>query len=450
MINKEKALKVGAKLAGLSDDKIILMTKFTPVPYAEKLMERYKFFYDGNKTFWRYDDKEHLWKMDASIFIKSKLRKDLFGHEQQKKSNADEVVDYIKGVCWDEGNIKSLPLNLIPFKNIMYDLETEEFRDYVPEYFVTNKIPIEIDSKYTDYDMIDYFFEELVGKNNKKILYELFAYCLYRSYPYQKLFILYGGGLNGKSAFLTLLSKFLGDENIASVKPQALTNDKFSGAELFNKLANISPDVPYTELQDTSMLRELTGDDLLTCQQKYKNPFKFKNYSKIIFSANELPRIRDRTFAFNRRIYIILFDKIIKKPIPNIVSNIATPSQLSGLGWKLIKILKELHNNNFTFTNDPSPSEMGILYDELSNSLSKFIKELIIIDTGSSIPKWEFKDRFLGWLSERGLRLWSIGELNHNMRDKFGEGRAKQDIFNKITGQFETKYVHSWEGLAWK
>ena len=456
-MNRDEATQKVMQMAGISKEemhtvceRIVLMSKFSPVPYAERIMAEDKYFYDNYKRLWRYNRQEGIWVDDAELYIKSKLRKQLLGEEQQKKQYVDEIIEYIKGICWNSCKILDPPKTLIPFQNVIYDLEKEDFMEFTDEYFITSKIPIEIDPRFADCEIIDIFLEEIVGKDKKVILYELMAYCLYKSYPYQKFFILYGDGSNGKSAFLKLLIKFLGVSNISSEKPQSLINDRFSAANLYEKLANISPDIPYTELTDSSLIRELTGEDSLTCQKKFKDSFKFFNYAKIIFSANELPQVKDKNYAFNRRIYIILFDKKITNPDPEIIEKIATKSQLSGLAWQLIKILKEMKTRGYKFSLDPDVDEMSKLYEELSSSLVKFLKEHTVKDTTARLIDWEFKQKFEDWCTKKGIRVWRVGEINDFMRNRYRDTRVNQDFYDKEQGKFTPRCVHAWEGLKWK
>lgn len=438
----------GKKRVENYEQRIHLVTRFSPVPYAEKLMKDTRFVYDNRKKLWRYNEEEGIYTDDAELYINSKLRMKLFDEEQQKRHYVGEIIDYIKGVCWTEKDMTTPPKNFIPFKNVMYDIDKDEFVDFSPEYFITNKIPHNIDSKYTECDMVDFFLEELVG-DRKKLLYELMAYCLYRDYPYQKFFILYGDGNNGKSAFLKLMMRFIGHQNYASRKIQEFVTDKYASSDLFGKMMNVSADLPHTELSDSSTVRELTGEDPMTAQEKYKNSFKFFNYAKLIFSANEFPQVRDRTKAFDRRIYIIKFENHMKNPIPNIVDKLSTETEMSGLAWKLVKELKELKTRGFRFSYDPPVKEMAELYDELSNSLIKFLKEQTESDQNSKLPSFELKERFFNWCEEKGLRKWRVSEIHRTMEDKYVKGRMDFDFYDKDRGTLETSRIQAWEGLKW-
>ncbi len=52
-------------------------------------------------------------------------------------------------------------------------------------------------------------------------------------------------------------------------------------------------------------------------QKKVKDPFDFNNYSKLLFSANNIPRIKDRTGAVQRRLIIIPFNAKFSKDDPD-------------------------------------------------------------------------------------------------------------------------------------
>jgi len=455
-VTKQQAQEKALEIAGIEYIQTkpkkpkIYIKDFSPVPFGNKIMEDDKFIFDNNKNLWRFNKKEGIWTDDAELYINSLLRKELMVDEQQKRYYVTEIIEYIKGICWSENDITKPPKHIIAFQNVLYDLNDEDFKEFTHKYFITSKIPVEINAENTDFYVIDSFIEDILGKEQKKIIYELMAYCLYRAYPYQKFFIFYGEGKNGKSALLKLITKFLGAKNVSHVKPQTLSMNRFASAELFGKLANISPDIPYTEINNTDIIRELTGEDKMSCDRKHKNPFDFYNYAKIIFSANELPQIKDRTYAFNRRIYIIKFEKKIENPEPEIVERIATPTQMSGLGWHLIKVLTELKKKSFQMTMNMTEEQMAEQYDELSNRLLKFLKEETERKRDEKIADWELKEKFTEWCDRKGLRVWKVGEINRNMAERFSKTRMNQEFYNKETGKLETKFVHAWEGLKWK
>ena len=89
--------------------------------------------------------------------------------------------------------------------------------------------------------------------------------------PHQSAFILVGDGGNGKSPLLSLLTEFLGPENVSSISLQGLVNHKFAAAELYGERANIYDDLSSDALKRSGQFKMATGGDMLKGENKFKN-----------------------------------------------------------------------------------------------------------------------------------------------------------------------------------
>lgn len=423
----------------------VLLSKFSPKPFAEEIMKRFSFKYDNFKRFWIYDEQSGLWLEDADLFVDKYLRDNLLGDEQQKNNYVNEIISYIRSISWTREIPELLNKNLIAFNNCVVNLDTGDISPLSPNVFITSKVMINLDSKYKECPKIDAFFEKIVGSEKKNILYDLLGYCFLRSYPFQKIFILHGPGQNGKSTYLDLVTRVLGENNISSETPQELATKDFSKGMLWKKFANISSELPYSALGDTNTIKGLCGGDLIKCNRKYKEPFQFKNFAKLIFAGNELPTVNDQTLAWARRLYIIKFDNIIDKPIKNFLDTILTHEELSGLAWKCFQRLMIQKNHNWEFEVSVEPEKMLELYNELSNPLSKFLKEETLEDSEGHIFKYEFRDMFEAWCKQKGYRIWSEVELGKRMKELHEEG--KRSVYD--LGNSSKRYM-AWLGLKWK
>jgi len=412
------AKKIGIQLRSESDKKIVVVEKFSPVHYAKPILEKYHFLLDKYLRFWRYDSDEGIWKEDAETWLKAYLRTNLFGDESQKSHYVKEVIDYIRDISYNPIDFKS-PTNIIAFKNIAVDLNTGQRVQLKPEYYVTNKIPVVLDENIQDCPKIDKFFTEVMGEKNKIILYELVAYTLYRDYPYQKIFYLYGSGANGKSTFLDLLMTFIGEHNVASETPHDLIGSRFSAGNLFNKLANISSDISYELLKNPNKIKMLSGGDYINCERKYQNAFPFKNFAKLIFSTNMLPPTNDKSFAYYRRLYLIEFSKQFtgKNANKNLLAELTTPQELSGLAWKSIEILLQMKARGWSFTIDPEVEEVMEKYEKLSNPVHMFVEENCEDEIDSYIFVSTFYKDFQLWSKNKGLPILGNNEITRAMAE---------------------------------
>lgn len=126
------------------------------------------------------------------------------------------------------------------------------------------------------------------------VVQEVFGYCLYRGYPFRKLFLFLGSEGVGKSVLLKVLFHFLGgEENVSGEEIQKLVNTRFAQYQLYQKLANIYADVPTKPLRKNAYLKMLTGGDLISAEiKRVQDRVKFYNYAKLIFSGNEPPKLK--------------------------------------------------------------------------------------------------------------------------------------------------------------
>ncbi|MGU3439640.1 phage/plasmid primase, P4 family [Bacillus cereus] len=192
-------------------------------------------------------------------------------------------------------------------KNGVFNLETWQLEDFTPEIITRNKIPVAyVHGAY--YEVTDKTFNK-IAVNDKKIraiLEEILGYILFRRNEFAATFILTGDGSNGKSSYLKIIRKLIGSDNASSLDLNEL-DQRFKTAELFGKLANIGDDIGKGYIKESSIFKKLSTGETLNVERKGKDPFDFTNYAKLIFSANEMPRINDFSDGLGRRLQIVPF-----------------------------------------------------------------------------------------------------------------------------------------------
>lgn len=214
------------------------------------------------------------------------------------------VVDWAKLVYEDSLAIYSPSPDLMVYHRIPWDIDTEVLRSKLGR--SREELARDIEQELGELTEV---FKQWVG-DRWLLLYEIVGYTLLAGeYPLNKAIMLVGSGRNGKSTYLGLLTRLLGSHNVVSVKLQDLTNERsrFSLANLYGKLANVFADLPSEALRNTGVFKVLTGEDPVTADRKYRDPITFRNYAKMIYSANELPKVYDMSTAFWRRWLVVEF-----------------------------------------------------------------------------------------------------------------------------------------------
>jgi P4 family phage/plasmid primase-like protien len=408
---------------------------------AEQFIKIQPLYYDAAKLWWIWNFNIKCWELcdetDIMNYISENSEADTISSTEK-----NEILEALKQVSRKNKPLP-IPLTWIQFKNFIYDILTGEKIEVSNKYFVTNPIPWEIGELDTTPKM-DEIFEQWVGAKNVRTLYEIIAYCLLNGYPIHRIFCFIGAGLNGKSKYLELLRKFVGDNNCCSTELDVLIASRFEVTRLHKKLVCQMGETNFGELSKTSLLKKLSGGDLIGFEYKNKNPFEDINKAKIIISTNNLPSTTDKTIGFYRRWMIIDFPNTFSEK-KDILQDIPD-WEYENLCLKSCKILKEVLNVR-EFTNEGTIEERMQKYEERSNFLQEFINTFTREDFNGFITKADFYKKFNGWCKENRHREMSETSVGLSMK-KLGisEGRKHFDwLYDGKGGQ-----ARIWESISWK
>ncbi len=393
--------------------------KFNPRSYSNEILEKYHLKYDMHKRFWIYDNESGIWKEQAELILNSILRKKILGDKDYKRYCVEEIIADLKGLAYYSAVPQEPEPHLIPFNNGIYNVKKDKFTQHSPDYFFINKLPADFNEEHRECPTIDRIFNELVAPEDVITLYEVIAYCFYRAYPYPKLFFLYGSGGNGKTTYTKILNRILDKKNISLVSCNDLQYNHFASSQLFGKLCNISGEMEYSILKNTSILKQCCGEDLIRCERKFKEAFPFTNCAKMIFLTNQIPLTADRSQAFYRRIFLLEFPNVFiigENANPLIIEKISQ-EEIEGLAWKCVQVLKELIKRDFVFLRNENTEKIIDKYDRLSNPLEAFLEERVKKVYENYISVNELKTQFEEYLKVNKYNPWSSQKLNKAMQD---------------------------------
>jgi putative DNA primase/helicase len=414
---------------------------------ANQLREMCPTACDKSGTLWVYDDLRGIWINNGLMHLEKLIRKGILPVDQIYSYMVKEIIADVKAQSHKNKDFPVAPPEMVPFNDCVVDIRTGEVMHYKPELFMTSKLPINFNPE-AKCPLIEQAFGQLLPQDKVIDLYELAAYCMFRGYPYQKMFFLYGRGANGKGVFTRVLEALLGKHNISTVSMKNFQNNRFSGAELHNRYANICSELDYSELRQTDLIKQLTGGDSIQAEKKFQHPFKFINHAKLIFVTNELPRTIDKTEAFYRRIHVIEFPFVFdgEKADRFLLEKICVRCELEGLAAKCLGILKEMYGRGMVFTNDGTTESTRKQYEGLTNQLETFIAEYYRQDLDGYVAKQDFKTHFEDWLQSNGHRIWTEKRLSLAMKDleyesikKLVNGKGRQNCWQGLRHKVEVK-----------
>lgn len=210
--------------------------------------------------------------------------------------------------------------NLFAFKNGVYDLDKNIFRDIVKDdyiLFTCGYNYIEKDSNKV-YEYINSLFEtvEVVDYVIKSISLGLYGKQLDKS-----INIWSGCGDNGKSLFQALIFKSFG-KYAGTINPNFFVekqkNSNSASPELhdarYYRILSTSEPEENSEF-NCNVIKQLTGKDLIKTRTLNEKPVEWLPMFKIYLLANGIPRFTDKTMGFSSRIRIVKFKyRFIENP----------------------------------------------------------------------------------------------------------------------------------------
>ncbi|HBE9443333.1 DNA primase family protein [Clostridioides difficile] len=383
------------------------------------LFDEFAKYIKNNNHVIKINDQLHLYKDGIYVDGQARIEAEMINNiSNLNKAKRSEVLSYLNLLISE--NTSMSEANLIAFKNGIYNIVDDSFIEFSPEFIITNKI---------NWNYNPGAYSKLVDKTMNKLscgdfeirmlLEEVVGYCFYRRNELRKAFILTGDKANGKSTYLDMIKTLLGDENTSALDLKELS-DRFKTAELFGKLANIGDDIGDEFIANPAIFKKLVSGDRVNVEKKGQNPFDFNNYSKFLFSANNIPRIKDKTGAVLDRLIIIPFnasfsvkDKDFDPYIKYKLREQEAIEYLINLGLEGLK--RVLKNRKFTV---PDKVKKEILeYEEVNNPILGFFKEVDKIENESTK---EIYRKYQEYCILNGLQPISNIEFSRQVVKKFG------------------------------
>ena len=126
---------------------------------------------------------------------------------------------------------------------------------------------------------------------------------------YQKGMMLVGDGANGKSTFQAVVSAlFKGEGMVTAVPPQEMEQE-YRRAMLSKSLLNVVNELPEADILSSEAVKAMISGDLVVGRYIRQAPFEFKPRAGHLFSANNLPGVRDMSRGFWRRWLVVEFNR---------------------------------------------------------------------------------------------------------------------------------------------
>ncbi len=195
--------------------------------------------------------------------------------------------------------------------NCMFNVLTQETVPHSPHYNSRAQLPVKYNpdatcSKWTE-TIAEIFLDDLAKCD---VLQEFFGYCLFPKIIFPCALFQIGGGANGKGTIQAILVKMLGEANVSHISLTRM-EERFGPKELKDKLLNTCGETSTKPLE-VSRFKEICAADTVQAEVKHGRDVIFIPIAKHLISMNEFPGIKDKTYAFSRRIIVLEYKQTFK------------------------------------------------------------------------------------------------------------------------------------------
>lgn len=355
-----------------------------------------------------------------------------FRTENLKPMNAMlTMAESRQSLAMTEEQFDTDPL-LVGVDNGTLDLRTGELQEPKRDDYITKSLGTHYDPS-ADCPRWKQFMEEVFDGNQEIISFiqRALGYTLTGDTREQVLFLMHGGGRNGKSRFLETVMKLLNDYGHNTSFETFDAAGRSSNAEYTLASLKGARFVSIVETEEDKRLNEakvksVTGQDTITARHIYGSPFNYKPSFKVWLAMNHKPHIRGMDEGIWRRILLIPFtqnfagredkqlDKKLEAELPGI------------LNW-ILEGLRVWHEQGL---NPPAAIIEAVKeYRSVSDIVAQWIEECCVIGEGSMVSS-EAYNQFRAWLKARGEREFSQTLWGSRMSDRGLESKRK--THNKV------------------
>ncbi|MDP9342639.1 MAG: phage/plasmid primase, P4 family [Actinomycetota bacterium] len=253
-----------------------------------------------------------------------------------------------------------------------------------------------------------------------RLVLEWMGYMLVPSARLKRALLLEGPGDTGKSTLLNVFGALLGPANVSHATLQSIADDRFAAADLYGRLANISADLDARAVQRTGMFKMLVSGDPMRVERKFEQPFNYRPFTRLVFSANEAPGTTDQSDAYYGRWLILPMHARLdlREQDPHLVDELTSPGELAGLLRNAVAALKILMARG-RFDPPPVMLHAAKEYRARTDTVVGFVEDACLSDPQARERAGVLYEAYGHWCRENGRQAMGRQRVAEHLKDVY-------------------------------
>jgi putative DNA primase/helicase len=325
------------------------------------------------------------------------------------------IPEYTEPPQWLGG--QDGPENLVALANGLLDVRTYEVRPRSPLWFNLHSLPYEYQPDPPAPDLWLRFLDELFAEDadSIRLLQQWFGYVVSGDTNLHKILLLVGPPRSGKGTIARVLRAVLGAENVAGPTLASLGTN-FGLSPLLGKALAVVSDARQGKdsFVVVERLLSISGEDAVTVDRKYREPWTGRLPTRFTVISNELPNLGDASGAVASRFVVLtLVRSWLGRENPRLTEQLL--DELPGiLGWALDG-LEDLAKLGYFTEPDASRDAVTALAD-LTSPVGAFVRDRCERGPGHQVEVDVLYQQWRVWCEEQGRNPSNKAVLGRDLR----------------------------------
>ena len=334
-------------------------------------------------------------------------------------------------------HIPILPAQLDRFKMALntpsgvINLKNGDLKSHAAEHYFTKITSVDY-SVNADCPRWIAFLKDIFNNDLNLIRYiqKAVGYSLTGSTAEQCAFFLFGTGRNGKSTFLDVIRQVFGDY-ATNIQPETIMIRPTSGSSINSDIARLKGARLVTSVEpnegvriNEGLLKQLTGDDVVTARKLYAEEFEFKPEFKLWMATNHKPIIRGTDTGIWRRIHMIPFT--VQIPEDKVDRNL--PHKLKA---EMTAIFKWCVDGCLLYQQEGLKMPKAIMdcvrdYRREMDIISAFIEDRCEVGAGLSVQSAQLHAAYMSWAEQGNEYCMSNTKFGIEIAKRYEKIKSKK------------------------
>ncbi len=327
----------------------------------------------------------------------------------------------IDNSCLDQDNY------LFNCLNCVYDARNDRILKHDPDLLLSKAARVNYDPGAVSHDFIKCIHEVLQDDESLiNYLQILLGSALVGENRHEEAYLIYGRtSRNGKSTILDTIRELFGDYAV-NIQPDTLAIKNRNAGGPSGDIARLEgarfvqmPEPPKSMKLDASLLKAMTGGDVITARRMFEAENEFKPVFKLFINTNYLPHVLDDTLFASGRLKVIPFERQFKPEERDITlkGRLMRPENLSGiLNWLIEGCRKAKQPGAFT-----PPDKVRNATEEYrcsSDKIQNFLEDCLIEDAGTTLAAKDVYQEYAKWCTVSGYGVENKMTFFDDLRKK--------------------------------